>query len=149
MADGFCQLDIWCGINKWCGRRVEKKKSKFVLKFLFDLGILSRAMDHDDVCNSIMQTVKQLSNMQMTSWLQSSKANENTGVIESMIPWNVFQPCCSEQNTRWSCERGLSTMLVYVWRQGFWFSAKLYCVGSVGKKTHLLNMELQNHDWNK
>ena len=54
----FCQLDIWGVINKWYGGKTGKQKLKFVLNRLFNLTLLSRALHHNDVCDSIMQTAE-------------------------------------------------------------------------------------------
>ena len=58
MVDGFCRLDICREVIIWCGARIGKEKSKFVLNNVFELVLISRAIHHDDVCNSIMQTME-------------------------------------------------------------------------------------------
>ena len=54
----FCRLDIWHTITEWCGVKTGKKKLEFILNRLFNLTLLSRALHHNDVCDSIVQTAE-------------------------------------------------------------------------------------------
>ena len=43
-VDDFSRLDIWHEINEICGKRTGKEKSKFVLKTILNLTLLTRAL---------------------------------------------------------------------------------------------------------
>ena len=56
----FVRHDIWHKLNKMCGKRNGKEKTKYVLKTISNFTLLTKALCHDTVLHAILQNVDTL-----------------------------------------------------------------------------------------
>ena len=58
--DDFLRLDIWGKLKNMCGKRTGKEKTKYVRKTILDFMLLTKALSHNAVLDTIMQNVDTL-----------------------------------------------------------------------------------------